>query len=106
MGNDPPPSVLVANKADVDSVQWVVGTDEVQKMKANWRNCMEVFYTSAKSSRDIANAFDGLCMAVREWRHRRRLNRDALQEMAASSQDGFFDRRCRLTNCVNACVLL
>merc|ERR550537_1791331 len=34
--NDPPPSVLVANKADVDSVQWVVGTDEVQKMKANW----------------------------------------------------------------------
>merc|ERR1711879_1063236 len=59
--DDPPPSVLVANKADIDSRQWVIGTEEVQRMKENWTNCKEVFYTSARSNRDVSDAFEALC---------------------------------------------
>lgn len=70
--NDPPPSVLVANKADVDRVQWKVADDEIRHLMERWRNCTRIVYTSAHSSTGVVEAFEPLCLAIREWATRRR----------------------------------
>merc|ERR1712032_1504382 len=57
--------ILVANKSDLEAPQWVVREDEVQKLRASWVNCCEVFYTSAKLNRNVSDAFESLCSAIR-----------------------------------------
>mmetsp|Transcript_97416 Transcript_97416/g.160308 ORF Transcript_97416/g.160308 Transcript_97416/m.160308 type:complete len:247 (+) Transcript_97416:76-816(+) len=65
--NNPPPSVLVANKADHETREWAVGEDEVRKLRASWSNCRDVVYTSAKSDQHVQHAFESLCIAIREF---------------------------------------
>mmetsp|Transcript_37542 Transcript_37542/g.104396 ORF Transcript_37542/g.104396 Transcript_37542/m.104396 type:complete len:250 (-) Transcript_37542:177-926(-) len=109
--DDPPPSVLVANKADIDRVQWVVTDDEVRGLRTRWHNCFEVVYTSASSGLNVAEAFEPLCAAVRERvQCRRRAAREreaAVQRQASLSADGSRCRcrqcRLRLAQCVGAC---
>lgn len=84
--DDPPPSVLVANKADIDRGEWAVLPEEVVRLRANWRNCMEVVYTSARSGRNIADAFERLSVAVRERSARSR--REGRERGAGPGQAG------------------
>merc|ERR1712205_97834 len=96
--NDPPPSVLVANKADIDETKWVVTEKEVHKLKANWQNCYDVVFTSAATSRNVSDAFESLCLAVRA--RRRRPARDIARrqdELQTGDQGGW--RRCRFARC-------
>jgi small GTP-binding protein len=64
--DDPPPSVLVANKSDFEERQWVVDREEVKQLHSEWRNCKEVIYTSAKSNMNITDAFECICLAIHE----------------------------------------
>merc|ERR1711924_428043 len=73
--DDPPPSVLVANKADFPAQEWVVEKEKVQQLSASWRNCREVVYTSAKADENISDAFESLCLAIRERAEEQRLQR-------------------------------
>jgi GTPase KRas protein len=108
--NDPPPSVLVANKADLDSDEWAVTEDEVRRLKVNWRNCTEVVFVSAKSNRNVEKAFDALCLSVQERVAKRRKavrDRDAaasIHENPATAEVTTC-RRCRFARCVDVCVV-
>jgi len=110
--DDPPPSVLVANKADIDRGQWAVSEAEVMLLREHWRNCGQVVYTSASSGHNVAEAFEPLCAAVRERTLRRR--RAAREREAAAHHQALVasGSRCRcshcrhrLAQCVGACVL-
>jgi len=102
--DDPPPSVLVANKSDIDAGEWVVTDEEVKGLRSRWRNCTQVIYTSASSGSNVAEAFEPLCVAVRERVHRRRraarereAERNALlRENSTGSTCG----RCRFAHCI------
>jgi len=106
--SDPPPSVLVANKTDIDKGMWVVQEDEIQGLVGCWRNCTKVVYTSAQSGSNIAVAFEALCLAVREKALLRRQaawdrEASARRELSASRAG----HRCRLARCVaDACSVL
>merc|ERR1711972_170679 len=85
--NDPPPSVLVANKADIESQSWVVAEDEIHQLRGSWQNCQKVVYTSARSDHNVNDAFESLCLAIRERaaQHRRRPREGAAREGAAQT---------------------
>eukprot|EP00929_Paragymnodinium_shiwhaense_P115816 TRINITY_DN84953_c0_g1_i1.p1 TRINITY_DN84953_c0_g1~~TRINITY_DN84953_c0_g1_i1.p1 ORF type:complete len:275 (+),score=59.74 TRINITY_DN84953_c0_g1_i1:142-966(+) len=104
--DDPPPSVLVANKADYDMEEWAVSDVEVQELKASWKNCVRVIYTSAKTNRNVTDAFQSLCMAVRERTARRRREaHQRAQQRGLAQQQQEARRRCRLLQCTEACVM-
>jgi len=112
--DDPPPCVLVANKADLDRGSWVVSEDEVRCLRAKWRNCGEVVYTSACSGRNVAEAFEPLCGAVREraiCRRRAAREREAaavqLRGPLAAGGDRCSCRYCRYrwAQCAAACAV-
>jgi len=118
--DDPPPSVLVANKSDFDEAQWVVEKTEIQRLHASWKNCCKVIFTSAKSNQNVSDAFEQLCVAIRERaheqrqranehreanaRHREAANQAARRSDNASnevmhSMDNSCRERCRLSRC-------
>jgi len=108
--DDPPPSVLVANKSDIDAEEWAVTAEEVSRLQSRWRNCTQVIYTSASSGSNVAEAFEPLCIAVRERVHRRRrAARDREAERNALMREnstGSACGRCRLATCIReACAV-
>lgn len=102
--DDPPPSVLVANKADLAKQDWTVSDAEVTGLLVRWKNCMKVVYTSARSGERVQDAFEPLCAAVQERRAVRRqsdLQREEEQrrmELYAADQADC-GGRCRLSGC-------
>merc|ERR1712224_114665 len=69
--DEPPPSVILANKADMDEQLWVVSAEEVDRLRSSWHRCTGIYYTSAKTSKDVSEAFQCLCRASRAWRAER-----------------------------------
>merc|ERR1712098_638669 len=49
----PPPSIILANKADVEEADWVVKPEETEELRKSWKNCVDVLYTSALSNQNI-----------------------------------------------------
>eukprot|EP00930_Biecheleria_cincta_P006054 TRINITY_DN107031_c0_g1_i1.p1 TRINITY_DN107031_c0_g1~~TRINITY_DN107031_c0_g1_i1.p1 ORF type:complete len:247 (+),score=29.56 TRINITY_DN107031_c0_g1_i1:72-812(+) len=64
----PPPSVLVANKADLDRSEWAVAEHEVEALHKQWTNCRRVIFTSALSSLHVDKAFEAAALGVHERR--------------------------------------
>lgn len=69
--DDPPPSIILANKADEAEEGWVVRREEITRLQERWRRCTNVFYTSAKTNSNVSEAFQGICRASRQWRNDR-----------------------------------
>ncbi|CAE8586727.1 unnamed protein product [Polarella glacialis] len=105
----PPPSVLVANKADMDEKLWAVGEDEVSCLQAQWPNCRQVVYTSAVSRRGLVEAFEPLCAAVKDREAERRKSaheREALSRLRLTADTPSTCGRCRLAQCADSCSLM
>lgn len=66
--DDPPPSVLLANKADIDEKDWVVEAEEIERLKDGWNGCVHVYYSSAMTGNNVNEAFQHLCRASRSYR--------------------------------------
>jgi len=71
--DSPPPSVLVANKADLHASEWAVSHEEAWHLQSRWPNCLRVVHASALSGDNVAEAFEPLCLAARSWAAARRL---------------------------------
>jgi small GTP-binding protein len=63
---NPPPSVILANKADVEVSSWTVTPAETEELQASWKNCVQLLYTSALSNRNVSDGFEKLCHAIKE----------------------------------------
>lgn len=109
---NPPPSVILANKADLDASTWAVSKEELHGLREQWKNCLEVVYTSAITGQNLASAFEPLCLDVRERELQRKRaavrERESQALLARRSLEGDQSScsRCRLAQCVGACVLL
>lgn len=102
--DDPPPSVLVANKSDIDRSEWRVQDEEVRLLKESWKNCQEVVYTSAKTNKNIADAFERLCLSVRERAARIEQKETARSTQRAAEAEAA-GGKCFLQQCVQSCTI-
>lgn len=97
---DPPPSVLVANKADLDRSEWAVTEHEVEALRKQWTNCRKVIFASALSNTAVEEAFETAALAV----HERRRQQGQPEEQQVQPR---FSNRWQLVlkNCANACLI-
>lgn len=72
--DNPPPSILVANKADLNASEWAVSHEEAWDLQSRWPNCLRVVHASALSGDNVVEAFEPLCLAARSWAAARRLH--------------------------------
>merc|ERR1712100_625628 len=56
---------------------------EVEKLKTSWHRCEEVYYTSAKTNKDVSEAFQHLCRASRAWLADKRTVRQSSSERSS-----------------------
>eukprot|EP00931_Biecheleriopsis_adriatica_P027875 TRINITY_DN16680_c0_g1_i1.p1 TRINITY_DN16680_c0_g1~~TRINITY_DN16680_c0_g1_i1.p1 ORF type:complete len:245 (+),score=56.51 TRINITY_DN16680_c0_g1_i1:66-800(+) len=108
--DDPPPSVIVANKADIDASQWVVSEDEMSSLRLQWPRCLQVVQTSALNGANVAEAFEVVCLAVKEREEERKRSARIAREAAVRLQQEQLSHnncanRCRLAQCADSCSL-
>jgi len=105
---DPPPSIIIANKADAEVASWAVSEEELKKLEQRWTNCQQAFITSAKNNQNITAAFAALSAAMTSQKLQKdRERRDQDQEdphLEMLAERSCTRRLCR--RCRHDCVVL
>jgi len=103
---DPPPCVLIANKADVDADQWAVTAEEAKSLEEQWRNCRGVFFTSAKTNQNVDQAFSFLMQVVHSQAASDRIRRSSVDRHAFTHVDYGCHSRSTCERCADRCAVL